>query len=166
MVHEPRPHSDMEVTMYLGLISATSAVSTSGSRNYGSVYMPKEFKEFLISYCNSARKGLRYWRNESEFYDHVQQTSYCWWKGEEEVEFYWWVKGNVMAYLNGEVSTDDLIEEAEYCFENRDYDKHDALNDLLKTIFAYKGVKWFYDGGKEDAEMDRDEYYQFLYDCK
>ena len=153
--------------MYLGLVtSANSAASISGSRKYSSVYIPSEFQEFLISYCQSARKGLRYWRNESEFYDHIQQTSYCWGKGQEEIEFYWWVKGNVMAYLNGEVSTDDLIEEAEYCFENRDYDKHDALYDLLKTIFAYKGVEWFYDGGEEDAELDKDEYYQFLYDCK
>lgn len=125
--------------------------------------IPSEFREFLISYCNSARRGLRYWRNESEFYDHTQQISYCWWKGQEEVAFYYWIKNCVLAYLEEKVSTDDLIDEAEYYFENRDYDKYDALHDFLKTIFAYKGVKWFYDGGEEDAELDKDEYYESLY---
>lgn len=150
--------------MYLGI--ATPVSVTSGNRNYSFVYMPKEFKKFLISYCNSARRAMRYWRDEAKFYDHSQQISYCWGKGGEEIEFYWWIKKNVLTYLNGDVSTDDLIDEAEYHFKNRDYDKYDALHDLLKTIFAYKGVKWFYDGGEEDAELDKDEYYQSLYNCK
>lgn len=128
-----------------------------------SSYIPDDFKKFLIGYAQSARNGFKYWRSEAYEYDHVQQKSYCWGKAYDEIGFYKWIKGVVCDYLDGCIDTDYLIDKAEDMWENRYYSESDAIHDLLKTIFAYKGVQWHYDGGEEEAELDRDEYYDSLY---
>lgn len=131
--------------------------------NGNSVYLPDDFKRFLIGYAQSARNGFKYWRSEANWYDHNQQKSYCWGKAYEEIEFYQWIKGVVRDYLDGYIDTDYLIDRAESMWENRYYSESDAIHDLLKTIFAYKGAEWYYDGGEEERELDLDEYYDSLY---
>ena len=128
-----------------------------------SSYLPDAYKAFLIRYAQSARNSFKYWRSEARWYDHVQQKSYCWGKAYDEINFYKWLKMIVSDYLDGYVDTDSLIDRAEYLWENRDYDMSDAIHDLLKTIFSYKGVEWYYDGGEEEKELDLDEYYDSLY---
>ena len=70
---------------------------------------------------------------------------------------------DVADYLDGYIDTDALIDRSEYLWENRDYDQSEAIDKLLQLIFARKGVVWHYDGGKENAELDRDGYYESLY---